>query len=440
MEYKNIFAICCCAVLLTGCSVMPVEISTIDNVEPIVIVTDTTTAKTTATAKVTTTAKTTTTTVTTTRKVDPPADLVLNGRETVEACADMTLEEFITERNVELKDGSALLNTSELGAFDVEIPYVYDGAEFTQTLHYQVVDTTKPLLINSGWSTDHKLGTDFDLSNYVGFGDNYDRHPVLTYEGVIDINALGAYPLVATVTDSSGNAISWNVTINVVEEVTRPADTNPRVNFSDFIARYARDDVRFGIDVSAWQGDVDYQAVKDAGCSFVIMRAGYFYSQVKPDDYFQQNLANAAAAGLDKGIYFYTTDRNEDEVREHVRWLTEQLGGQKLELPIVFDWEEFSNFQQYGMNIRDLNNVYAAFADEVKKQGYLPMLYSSKNFLDTIWSERTKHASPVWLAHYVDETNYTGEYAIWQASAYGRIPGIDGDVDMNIQYLNQPIE
>ena len=96
--------------------------------------------------------------------------------------------------------------------------------------------------------------------------------------------------------------------------------------------------------------------------------------------------------------------------------------------------------KQYGMNIRDLNNVYAAFADEVKKQGYLPMLYSSKNFLDTIWSERTKHASPVWLAHYVDETNYTGEYAIWQASAYGRIPGIDGDVDMNIQYLNQPIE
>ncbi len=67
------------------------------------------------------------------------------------------------------------------------------------------------------------------------------------------------------------------------------------------------------------------------------------------------------------------------------------------------------------------------------------MLYSSKNFLNNIWSERTKSSTPVWLAHFVDETDYDGEYAIWQASAYGHIPGINGDVDMDIQYLNKPI-
>ena len=196
---------------------------------------------------------------------------------------------------------------------------------------------------------------------------------------------------------------------------------------------------KFGIDVSAWQGDVDYKAVRDAGCSFVIVRAGYYYSQLIPDDYFSKNLKNAAAAGLDIGVYFYTTDRTEEGVREHVRWIAEQLDGQKLDLPIAFDWEEFAHFQQYGISIRDLNDVYAAFADEVRKQGYQPMLYSSKIFLDTVWSERSKAAAPVWLAHYVDETTYTGEYAIWQESAYGRIPGIDGDVDMNIQYLKQKI-
>ena len=138
--------------------------------------------------------------------------------------------------------------------------------------------------------------------------------------------------------------------------------------------------------------------------------------------------------------YFYTTDRSEEKVRENVRWIADLLKGQKLDLPIVFDWEEFSHFQQYGMSIRDLNNVYAAFADEVVKQGYKPMLYSSKIFLDTIWSERSKNISPVWLAHYVDETTYTGEYAIWQANAYGRIPGIDGDVDMDIQYLDKKLD
>ena len=437
MEFKILLAVVGFSFLLTGCSALTEEISAIDSLDTVRIEIETAIAST--TTIVTTTIETTTTAATTTKHVDPPADLVLKGRDTVEACADMTLEEFVTDRNVELKDGSALLDTSNLGYFDVEIVYLYDGAEFTQTLQYQVVDTTKPLLINGGWNTDHKLGTDFDLSHYVGYGDNYDRNPVLTYEGTIDINAVGAYPLVATVTDSSGNSVSWNVTINVVEEVTRPVDTKPRVNYSDFMARYARDDVRFGIDVSSWQGDVDYRAVRDAGCSFVIIRAGSYYSQITPDDHFRQNLTNAASAGLDVGIYFYTTDRSEDAVREHVRWLTEQLDGQKLEMPIVFDWEEFATFQEYGMNIRDLNNVYAAFADEVIKQGYKPMLYSSKNFLDTVWSERTKSAAPVWLAHYVDETDYTGRYAIWQASAYGRIPGIDGDVDMDIQYLNESI-
>ena len=437
MEFKILLAVVGFSFLLTGCSALTEEISAIDSLDTVRIEIETAIASTTTVAA--TTIETTTTAATTTKHVDPPADLVLKGRDTVEACADMTLEEFITDRNVELKDGSALLDTSNIGYFDVEIVYLYDGAEFTQTLQYQVVDTTKPLLINGGWNTDHKLGTDFDLSHYVGYGDNYDRNPVLTYEGTIDINAVGAYPLVATVTDSSGNSVSWNVTINVVEEVTRPVDTKPRVNYSDFMARYARDDVRFGIDVSSWQGDVDYRAVRDAGCSFVIIRAGSYYSQITPDDHFRQNLTNAASAGLDVGIYFYTTDRSEDAVREHVRWLTEQLDGQKLEMPIVFDWEEFATFQEYGMNIRDLNNVYAAFADEVIKQGYKPMLYSSKNFLDTVWSERTKSAAPVWLAHYVDETDYTGRYAIWQASAYGRIPGIDGDVDMDIQYLNESI-
>ena len=68
------------------------------------------------------------------------------------------------------------------------------------------------------------------------------------------------------------------------------------------------------------------------------------------------------------------------------------------------------------------------------------MLYSSRNFLNTIWSERSKQLAPVWLAHYVNETNYEGEYEIWQASAYGRIPGIDGDVDMDIQYLKKETE
>ena len=438
MKYIPIFTVICAAFLLAGCADKPIDGSNADSRTDAVTTAAGTTAVT--TSKVTTTTAVTTTVVTTTKKVDPPADLLMNCLDTVEAGSDVTLDEFITERNVELKDGSALLDTSNLGYVDVEVPYLYDGGELTQKLQYRVIDTTEPYIINPGLNSYHKAETEFDLNQYIGYADNFDRNPVLTYEGEIDPDTVGSYPLVVTVTDSSGNFSTWEVTINVAEEVPKSVDTNPRVNYSDFISRYDGENVRFGIDVSAWQEDIDYKAVRDAGCSFVIIRAGYYYGKITEDEYFRKNLKNAAAAGLDVGVYFYTTDRSEEKVRENVRWIADLLKGQKLDLPIVFDWEEFSHFQHYGMSIRDLNNVYAAFADEVVKQGYKPMLYSSKIFLDTIWSERSKNISPVWLAHYVDETTYTGEYAIWQASAYGRIPGIDGDVDMDIQYLDKKLD
>ncbi|MBP5582253.1 MAG: glycoside hydrolase family 25, partial [Ruminococcus sp.] len=186
--------------------------------------------------------------------------------------------------------------------------------------------------------------------------------------------------------------------------------------------------------------NVDYNAVKEAGCSFVIIRVRYFYSEITMDDYFRENIKNATEAGLDVGVYFYTTDNTQDGVREHARWIAEQVKGYELQMPVAFDWEEFANFQNYHMSIKDINDVYAAFADEIEKCGYKAMLYSSKNFLGNIWSEETKASHPVWLAHFVDETDYDGEYAIWQASAYGHIPGINGDVDMDIQYLDKKLD
>ena len=83
------------------------------------------------------------------------------------------------------------------------------------------------------------------------------------------------------------------------------------------------------------------------------------------------------------------------------------------------------------MNISDLNSIYAAFADELSKSGYSSMLYSSKNFLEFFWTN--DYHRPVWLAHYVDQTDYAGEYMIWQR-CYGKIAGINADTDFNILY------
>ena len=433
MKLKYIVILSAALCMLTGCGGKKETVSSEG--------TAVTTAKTTAKVSVTTTtaAKTTTTVTTAKAASEPPKDLVLKGRDAVEVYEDITLGEFVTEKNVELKDASVKLNTSDTGFFEVEIPYIYNGSEFKQKLQYSVVDTTPPVVINSGWEPNHKAGTPFDLNDYVGFADNFDSAPVLTYTGDIDPDKVGLYPLTATATDSSGNSVTWDVSICVLSEVPRPVDDNPRVDYSEFISRYDGENVRFGIDVSAWQTNVDYNAVKAAGCSFVIIRVGYFYSQITMDDYFRENIKNATEAGLDVGVYFYTTDNTQDGVREHARWIAEQLEGYELQMPVAFDWEEFANFQKYHMSIKDINDVYAAFADEIEKCGYSAMLYSSKNFLYNIWNEETKSSHPVWLAHFVDDTDYDGEYAIWQASAYGHIPGINGDVDMDIQYTDRKI-
>ena len=99
---------------------------------------------------------------------------------------------------------------------------------------------------------------------------------------------------------------------------------------------------------------------------------------------------------------------------------------------MVFDWEDFGQFQTYKMSFAGLNDLYDAFADQLSSAGYECMLYGNKNSLEKVWEDTDTR--PVWLAHYTDKTDYKGPYVMWQASQTGNIDGIDGDVDMDILY------
>ena len=189
----------------------------------------------------------------------------------------------------------------------------------------------------------------------------------------------------------------------------------------------------YGIDVSAWQDDIDFKAVKKAGCEFVIIRIGYTSEKgVTIDKKFSRNLQGARAAGLKTGIYLYSTDNTEEQVRNSAKWIKETLKGANLDLPVAFDWEDFSNFQDYGISLYEINRLYDVFADELSQDGYGCMLYSSKNYIENVWKETD--IRPVWLAHYTEKTDYKGPYMLWQASCTGKISGISGDVDMDILY------
>lgn len=305
------------------------------------------------------------------------------------------------------------------------------SAEFT--LAYTVVDTEPPLKIWSGDGTVLQRGTEFDINNVIGYGDNADPEPKLKVDGEVDMDTNGRYPLHVTVTDASGNATDWDLTVEVADSVPVYTDNSARTQFGDFARAHKGKNRTFGIDVSRWQGDVDFEAVRSAGCDFVFIRIGYSVDgTVTFDEKFDQNYERAKAAGIRIGLYLYSYDNTEKNVRASADQIAEKLGGDVLDLPVVFDWEDFGKFQTYKMSFGQLNGLYDAFADELSRSGYDCMLYGSKNYLEKIWTDTDTRQ--VWLAHYTDKTDYKGPYRVWQASCTGRIDGIDGDVDMDIMY------
>ncbi len=427
--------------LLAGCGAQgaePADAAPVTEATTAAVSTQAVTACTTQTTTETTATATETSATQTTTTEPVRQKITLKTAGAVEVYDTVLLRDYITEPEIRLENKNSRLDTSKTGTVEQSVRFTYQGQSYTQNIRYQVVDTTPPLLLNGGYNTVIETGKPFDLNKCVGFGDNYDKSPRLTYTGQVDTAVPGKYPITATVTDAAGNKTSWDLTVTVADKLPTYTDTASRLSFSDFAEAYGGKNKRLGIDVSKWQGKINFEAVRDAGCQFVIMRIGHGRNGMEMDEYYRSNMAGAKAAGLDVGVYFYSTANTEKAVRQEARWIAENLKGEKLDFPVVFDWESFSNFQKYGMSIHDLNMLFEAFADELQKQGYSAMLYGSKNYLQNFWYPQKKY--PVWLAHYTDQTDYLGDYAIWQMSCRGRIPGIAGDVDLDIQYMDVHLE
>ncbi|MCR5123146.1 MAG: hypothetical protein K6B74_12100, partial [Ruminococcus sp.] len=345
---------------------------------------------------------------------DRSGEIILNYNDTPEVYSKVKMRDFIERTNAELLQPDALVDTRSLGKHEASIPLKYGGETYSATVRYTVHDTRAPIVLGTGDGASVPMGSYFDLDNYISYADNYDRSPKLSYEGVVDTNTAGAYEITATLTDSSDNSYSWSLTVYVgIDPPVYDSMTGDGMSFEEFRSAYAGENRAFGIDVSQWQGSIDFNAVKEAGCEFVIMRiACGDIEGMTLDNYYMSNIDNATAAGIPVGIYFYSEDNNPDDVRDHARWIAGLLAGRKLDFPIAFDWEDFEHFQSYGMSIDDLNELFEAFADELSLYGQETMLYSSKNFLENFWDNA--YHRPVWLAHYVDQTDYAGEYILWQ--------------------------
>ena len=313
-----------------------------------------------------------------------------------------------------------------------------ETTEATTVKEYSLEDDKEaPVFLTFTKDVNIKVGDNFDIHKYIGYADDIDREVELSVTGEVDTKTAGAYPLKVTITDDTGKSTTWDMKVNVLTEMPSGGGAGPeRFAWSDFQAKYKTDDNMLGIDVSRWQEDVDFTKVKAAGCEFVIMRLGGLDNgTLYVDSKFEQNYRNAKAAGLKIGIYWAAEESNAEEIKASVKYLTDVLGGDKLDFPIAYDWEDFMNFENYGMNLYDFNNLVPLFAAEVEKYGDEASLYSSKNFLKNVWTVEDDHQ--IWLAHYINQTDYTGDYYMWQLSSVGQLDGIGPCVDFDIYYKKQ---
>lgn len=190
-----------------------------------------------------------------------------------------------------------------------------------------------------------------------------------------------------------------------------------------------------GIDVSQWQGNIDFNKVKASGINFVILRAGYGKYLSQKDPFFEQNYARAKAAGLNVGVYWYSYAKSEADARAEAKICMEAIKGKQFEYPIYFDLEEQSQFSR---GTAFCSALVTAFCSELEKAGYFAGLYISRSPLQQYITAEVAKKYALWIAEYNNKCNYGGSYGMWQYTSGGRVNGISGTVDMDECYIDYP--
>lgn len=192
-----------------------------------------------------------------------------------------------------------------------------------------------------------------------------------------------------------------------------------------------------GIDISGHQGDIDWVKVKESGISFAMVRAGfrtYGGGILTLDEYFRDNIIAAQSAGLETGAYFFSQATTVDEAIEEADAVLDSVAGLDMTYPIVYDWEMIldDNARTDTVSVEMLADMCVAFCERIKAAGYTPMIYQNKSTAMKKLDLPRVAQYDFWLAEYGDEPSYYYDYAMWQYSSDGSVPGIEGRVDLNL--------
>lgn len=188
-----------------------------------------------------------------------------------------------------------------------------------------------------------------------------------------------------------------------------------------------------GIDVSSYQGDIDFEQVKSSGIDFVIIKAGEWNHTV---DKFEENYAAAKAAGLHIGFYWFCDGETIPEIEQEADTCIKALEGKQFDFPIYMDME---NDYQYNLGADFCSNAVRTFCGKLEKAGYFTGLYSSTSWLNDVIADDIKEKYTIWVADWRGYCGYEGDYGMWQYGV-GYVPGINGMTDLNIINMNYDVD
>lgn len=197
-----------------------------------------------------------------------------------------------------------------------------------------------------------------------------------------------------------------------------------------------------GIDVSYYQGEIDWAAVREAGVSFAILRVGYRgwgeNGALHADACFVQNLEGAKAAGLDVGVYFFSQATTAEEAAQEAAYTLSLLEGVALELPVYFDWEQIGVEQEARTDAVDfgtLTELCLAFAEPIRAAGYQPGVYFYRSLGYYAYDLAKLGDLDIWMASVGEAPAFHYAFDMWQYSYTGTVPGISTEVDLNLRFF-----
>lgn len=358
-------------------------------------------------------------------------DLTCNFKE------DIYLKEFIDKLDGKLKNNYKI-DTSKVGTQKLKAIYIdKHGLYKVKSFNIEVKDTTPPtILINNTYTV--TKGYEGSLEDDILCADNYDDGITCQITGSYNLDETGTYPLTISAIDKSENSISKDFELNVVEpkkDIAKENMTSSYTPYQEVYKKYKNEQTLIGIDISKWQKEIDFKALKNNNVEFIMIKLGgqtKINGELLLDPNFEKNINRAIQEGFQVGVYFYSYAKNTKDAIKQAKFIMKNIQNYEVNLPIAFDWENWTEYNKFKISFNSLNNIAQAFIEELEKNDYDTLLYTSEYYLNEIWFPNDYNN--IWIAKYGD-LNYQENYKIWQTCSDGKIDGIEELVDIDVMYL-----